>query len=401
MLQGKKVLLAVCGSIAAYKAANLIRLLTKSGAEVKVIMTASACGFISPLTLSTLSGNPVNIDFVQDHESGVWNSHVELGLWADLMVVAPASANSIAKSAQGICDNYLQAVYLSARCPVWFAPAMDLDMWAHPSTQGNIQTLKKFGNKILEPGTGALASGLEGKGRMMEPEEIANAIEMHFNANARFKGKHILITAGPTYEAIDPVRFIGNRSSGKMGYAIAEQLANEGASVTLISGPTALQVASPSITLIKVESAAEMKSKVADCFPTCNAAIFSAAVADYTPVLVANEKIKKKDQRFDLSLQKTEDIAAYCGKLKKNDQFIVGFALETNQEEDNALLKLKSKNQDVIVLNSLRDAGAGFAGDTNKITLYTAKGSKKKFELKSKREVAEDIINTMYEEWLA
>ena len=401
MLQGKKVLLAVCGSIAAYKAANLIRLLTKSGAEVKVIMTTSACGFITPLTLSTLSGNPVNIDFVHDQTSGLWNSHVELGLWADLMVVAPASANTLSKAAHGICDNFLQAVYLSAKCPVWFAPAMDLDMWVHPSTQQNIQALQNFGNLILEPGVGALASGLEGKGRMMEPEDILDSVHAFFSTGKRFQGNKILITAGPTYEAIDPVRFIGNRSSGKMGYAIAEELAAQGATVILISGPTALNVEHSSIQKHNVESAFEMKTKVAEYFDGCDAAIFSAAVADYTPVQVADQKIKKKDQRFDLSLQKTEDIAAYCGTKKKDSQFIVGFALETNQEEENALSKLKSKNQDMVVLNSLKDEGAGFAGDTNKITIYTAKGSKKSFELKSKKAVAVDIINTLYDSWLA
>ncbi len=399
MLQGKKVLLAVCGSIAAYKAATLVRLLTKSGAEVKVVMTASACGFITPLTLSTLSGHPVRLDFVDDQDSGLWNSHVEMGLWADLMIVAPASANSLAKAAQGICDNYLQAVYLSARCPVWWAPAMDLDMWAHPATQQNITTLQSFGNRILEPGTGALASGLEGKGRMMEPEDVHAAVVSFFYVAQVFQGKTVLVTAGPTYEAIDPVRFIGNRSSGKMGYAIAEELAQQGAEVILVSGPSSLLPQHTSITLYKVESAAEMKDKVLSYFDRCDAAVFSAAVADYTPVVVADQKIKKKDARFDLELKKTEDIAALCGAKKTNQQFIVGFALETQQEEANALAKMTSKNQDMIVLNSLQDSGAGFAGDTNKVSIYTAKGVKKTVELKSKTAVAKDIVQTMSESW--
>lgn len=401
MLQGKKVLLAVCGSIAAYKAALLVRLLTKSGAEVKVVMTASACDFITPLTLSTLSGHPVSIDFVHDQDSGLWNSHVDMGLWADLMIVAPASANTLAKAAQGICDNYLQAVYLSARCPVWWAPAMDLDMWAHPATQHNISALQSFGNRILEPSTGSLASGLEGKGRMMEPETIHEAIVAFFSVVQTFQGKTVLVTAGPTYEAIDPVRFIGNRSSGKMGYAIAEELASQGAKVILVSGPSSLAAHHPSIRLHKVESAAEMKDTVLSYFNQCHAAVFSAAVADYTPVEVAQQKIKKKDARFALELKKTEDIAAVCGAQKTQGQFIVGFALETQEEEANALAKMNAKRQDMIVLNSLQDPGAGFAGDTNKITIYTVQGVKKTFELKSKTAVAQDIVHMMSESWLA
>jgi len=401
MLQGKKVLLAVCGSIAAYKAANLIRLLTKSGAEVKVIMTASACDFITPLTLATLSGNPVSTDFVHDPESGVWNSHVEMGLWADLMLVAPASANTVAKAAQGICDNFLQAVYLSARCPVWWAPAMDLDMWMHESTQANIKTLASFGDRILQPGTGSLASGLEGKGRLMEPEELHGHVVSFFEEHKRLQGKIILVTAGPTYEAIDPVRFIGNRSTGKMGYALAEELADQGAKVILISGPTSLVISDASIHRIDVESAAEMKNQVLAHFERCDAAVFSAAVADYTPVEVAHQKIKKKDLRFDLALEKTEDIAALCGAKKKAQQFIVGFALETEHEEANALAKMNAKNQNMIVLNSLQDAGAGFASDTNKITVFTDNGGKRTFELKTKKAVAKDIIDVMFASWLA
>ncbi len=400
MLQGKKVLLGVCGSIAAYKAAHLIRLLTKSGAEVRVIMTASAFDFITPLTLSTLSNYPVSSEFTHDKASGLWNSHVEMGLWADLMIIAPASANSLAKAAQGICDNYLQAVYLSARCPVWWAPAMDLDMWQHPATQSNIQKLQTYGNRILDPGTGPLASGLEGKGRMMEPEQIAEVIQQHFVTSGKLSGKKILVTAGPTYEPIDPVRFIGNRSSGKMGYAIAEELAKEGAEVFLISGPSVVKTIHPGIILHKVESAAQMKDQVMAYFDQSDAAVFSAAVADYTPETVADQKIKKKEDRFAIDLIKTVDIAAACGAKKKSGQFLVGFALETEQEEANALKKMSAKNQDLIVLNSLRDAGAGFSGDTNKISIYTASGLKEAYDLKSKDEVAKDIVQKICLEWL-
>jgi phosphopantothenoylcysteine decarboxylase/phosphopantothenate--cysteine ligase len=400
MLQGKKVLLGVCGSIAAYKAAHLIRLLTKSGAEIRVIMTTSAFDFITPLTLSTLSNNPVSSEFTPDKASGLWNSHVEMGLWADLMVIAPATANSLAKSAQGICDHYLQAVYLSARCPVWWAPAMDLDMWQHPSTQSNILKLQSYGNRILDPGTGLLASGLEGKGRMMEPEQIAEAIEVYFGKSRKLVGKKILVTAGPTYEPIDPVRFIGNRSSGKMGYAIAEELAGEGAEVYLISGPSSVKVIHPRIVLYKVESAAQMKDQVMAWFDKSDAAIFTAAVADYTAETVADQKIKKKEERFAIDLVKTVDIAAACGAKKKSGQFLVGFALETEEEEANALKKMAAKKQDMIVLNSLRDAGAGFSGDTNKISIYTASGQKEEFDLKSKAEVAKDIVQKICQEWL-
>jgi phosphopantothenoylcysteine decarboxylase/phosphopantothenate--cysteine ligase len=400
MLQGKKVLLGVCGSIAAYKSAHLIRLLTKSGAEVRVIMTASASDFITPLTLSTLSNYPVSSEFTHDKASGLWNSHVEMGLWADLMIIAPASANSLAKAAQGICDNYLQAVYLSARCPVWWAPAMDLDMWLHPATQTNIQLLQSYGNRILDPGTGPLASGLEGKGRMMEPEQIAEVVQQYFQASAKLSGKKIIVTAGPTYEPIDPVRFIGNRSSGKMGYAIAEELAQEGAEVYLISGPSQVKPVHKGIVLHQVESAAEMKDQVMIYFDQCDGAVFSAAVADYTPETVADQKIKKKEDRFAIDLVKTVDIAAACGAKKKNGQFLVGFALETEQEEANALKKMSSKKQDMIVLNSLRDAGAGFSGDNNKISIYTSGGQKVEFGLKSKTEVAKDIVQKICQEWL-
>lgn len=400
MLQGKKVLLGVCGSIAAYKAAHLIRLLTKSGAEVRVIMTASASDFITPLTLSTLSNYPVSSEFTHDKASGLWNSHVEMGLWADLFIIAPASANSLAKAAQGICDNYLQAVYLSARCPVWWAPAMDLDMWQHPSTQTNIQKLQSYGNRILDPGTGPLASGLEGKGRMMEPEQIAEVVQQYFNVSGKLAGKKIIVTAGPTYEPIDPVRFIGNRSSGKMGYAIAEELAHEGAEVYLISGPSQVKSVHKGIVLHQVESAAQMKDQVLQYFDQCDAAIFSAAVADYTPETVADQKIKKKEDRFAIEVVKTIDIAAACGAKKKSGQFLVGFALETEHEEANALKKMFSKKQDMIVLNSLRDPGAGFSGDTNKISIYTSSGEKVAFGLKSKNEVAKDIVQKICQEWL-
>jgi phosphopantothenoylcysteine decarboxylase/phosphopantothenate--cysteine ligase len=398
MLKNKKIVVAICGSIAAYKSATLVRLLLKSGAEVRVIMTPSACDFITPLTLSTLSNYPVYTDFFIDEHKTAWNNHVELGLWADLMIVAPASASTIGKAVSGISDNFLLAVYLSAKCPVWWAPAMDLDMWKHESTQQNIQTLIQRGNKVLEPGTGLLASGLEGKGRMMEPEDIALQVEQHLGTIARFQNKKILITAGPTYEAIDPVRFIGNRSTGKMGYAIAEALYEQGAEVTVISGPTALSL-SKGIHVVHVESAQQMLLAVQEQFQNQDAAIFSAAVADYTPELVADQKIKKQEQAFSLQLQKTTDIAAWCGEAKKR-QFLVGFALETENEREYALSKMKRKNQDMIVLNSLNDKGAGFASDTNKITVFSQRDQQYTFELKSKVEVANDIIDIIYQEWI-
>jgi phosphopantothenoylcysteine decarboxylase / phosphopantothenate---cysteine ligase len=396
MLAGKKILLGVTGSIAAYKSAVLTRLLVKAGAEVKVLMTASAHDFITPLTLSTLSKNPVLTDFVKNR-SGEWNNHVELGLWANAMVVAPASANTMAKMANGICDNLLLAVYLSARCPVFFSPAMDLDMLQHPSTKENIARLQSFGNRIIDPTFGELASGLVGLGRMAEPEEIVRHLEQHFSSSGRLSGKKVLVTAGPTHEAIDPVRFIGNHSSGKMGFAIAEALANEGASVNLVTGPTQQHTQHPLIYVKAVTSAEEMYNACTQLFPTTDITVLSAAVADYKPTVRADQKIKKKDDVLTLELTKTHDIAASLGKLKHNGQVIVGFALETEQENANALKKLESKNFDLIVLNSLNDPGAGFGHDTNKITIIDRKQQQKSFELKNKKEVAQDIVNAIIE----
>jgi phosphopantothenoylcysteine decarboxylase/phosphopantothenate--cysteine ligase len=396
MLAGKKILLGVTGSIAAYKSAVLTRLLVKAGAEVKVLMTASAHDFITSLTLSTLSKNPVLTDFVRN-KSGEWNNHVELGLWADAMVVAPASANTMAKMANGICDNLLLAVYLSARCPVFFSPAMDLDMLQHPSTKENIARLQSFGNRIIDPTFGELASGLVGLGRMAEPEEIIRHLEQHFSRSGRLSGKKVLVTAGPTHEAIDPVRFIGNHSSGKMGFAIAEALANEGASVNLITGPTQQHTQHPLISVKAVTSAEEMYNACTQLFPTTDITVLSAAVADYKPTVRADQKIKKKEDVLTLELTKTHDIAASLGKLKHNGQVIVGFALETEQENANALKKLESKNFDLIVLNSLNDPGAGFGHDTNKITIIDRKQQQKSFALKNKKEVAQDIVNAIIE----
>lgn len=394
MLQGKKIVLGITGSIAAYKSAVLTRLLVKAGAEVKVVMTDSAKTFITPLTLSTLSKHPVLSEFIKD-ESGQWNNHVDLGLWADAMIIAPASANTIAKMASGRCDNLLMAVYLSARCPVFLAPAMDLDMLQHDATQENLTKITSFGNRILDPTYGELASGLVGTGRMAEPEEIIAELEDFFSKSNALKGKNILVTAGPTHEAIDPVRFIGNHSSGKMGFAIAESLANLGATVTLVSGPTSLYTSHPNVNVKKVMSAEEMYEACIAVFPKTDIAVLAAAVADYKPSVKANQKIKKKDETLTIELTKTKDIAASLGKLKRNDQVIVGFALETEQELENALKKLESKNFDLIVLNSLKDTGAGFGHDTNKITLIDSNHSVRSFELKNKKEVARDIVSAI------
>ena len=396
MFTGKKILLGISGSIAAYKAAVLTRLLVKAGAEVKVVMTPSAIEFITPLTISTLSKNPVLTEFVKD-KTGQWNNHVDLGLWADVLVIAPASANTIAKMANGQCDNLLLAVYLSARCPVFFAPAMDLDMLEHPSTKSNLERLKSFGNHLIQPVYGELASGLIGNGRMAEPEEIVEALQAFFSNDLPLKGKNVLVTAGPTYEAIDPVRFIGNHSSGKMGFAIAEALAAKGAKVNLISGPTQQQTTSKNISVQHVTSAEEMYNACSSIFPTTDIAVLSAAVADYKPTVRADQKIKKKDEILTLELTKTQDIAASLGKMKHNGQIIVGFALETEEEQSNALKKLESKNFDFIVLNSLNDQGAGFGHDTNKITIIGRDHKTKTFTLKSKKEVAGDIVNAIIE----
>jgi phosphopantothenoylcysteine decarboxylase / phosphopantothenate---cysteine ligase len=393
LLRHKKILLGVCGSIAAYKSALLVRALVKEEAEVQVVMTASASDFISKLTLSTLSKRPVYSEFVKD-ENGQWNNHVDLGLWADLMIIAPASANTIGKMATGLCDNLLSAVYLSAKCPVFVAPAMDLDMYKHSATQDNLQKLKSFGNRIIDAEFGELASGLVGTGRMAEPETIVNKIKEYFSNSSKLKGKKVLITAGPTYEPIDPVRFIGNHSTGKMGYRLAEIMYDFGADVTLVSGPTSLQ-APGGVKLISIKTASEMYEQVNRLFPDMDIAILSAAVADYTPEKVADKKIKKEDKDLDLKLSKTIDIAAAIGKNKKKGQFIAGFALETDNEIENAKGKLLSKNFDMVVLNSLNDQGAGFGHDTNKVTIITKDNKIIPFELKSKKEVAIDIVNTL------
>ena len=393
MLAGKKILLGVSGSIAAYKSVLLVRLLVKEGAEVKVVMTPAAHDFITPLTLATVSKNPVLTNFAKE-DTGVWNNHVDLGRWADILVIAPASANTLAKMATGVCDNLLLAVYLSARCPVFFAPAMDLDMLQHASTKNNIQKLAGWGNHQIDPGHGELASGLIGMGRMAEPEEILIKLKNHFNAPAPLTGKKALVTAGPTHEALDPVRFIGNNSSGKMGYAIAEELANKGAEVVLISGPTHLTTTHANIKLMRVTSAEEMYQACISNFDTCDIAVLSAAVADYKPATRADQKIKKLGATINLELVKTHDIAEELGKLKKK-QFVVGFALETENEKVNAQKKIAAKNFDLIVLNSLNDAGAGFGHDTNKITLIDKKNQATEFILKSKKEVAADIVNAI------
>lgn len=396
MLHGKKIILGITGSIAAYKAAILVRLLVKAGAEVKVIMTDSAKDFITPLTLSTLSKHPVLSEFIKDN-TGQWNNHVELGLWADAMIIAPASANTVGKMANGICDNLLLAVYLSARCPVMLAPAMDLDMLQHASTKNNLEKLKQFGNLIIDPTYGELASGLTGTGRMAEPEEILTYLAEFFNKKLPLSGKTALVTAGPTYEAIDPVRFIGNHSSGKMGFALAESLANQGAKVHLIAGPTSLHTMHTGIHVQQVTSAEEMYNACVDVFPKTDIAVFAAAVADYKPSTKAEQKIKKQDKTLSIELVKTHDIAATLGKQKSSGQFIVGFALETENEKVNAFKKLESKNFDLIVLNSLNDTGAGFGHDTNKISIIDRQQQVRSFGLKSKKELAEDIIQVIVE----
>jgi phosphopantothenoylcysteine decarboxylase/phosphopantothenate--cysteine ligase len=392
VLKDKHIIIGITGSIAAYKAAILIRLLVKAGAEVKVIMTPMAKQFITPLTLATLAKNPILVDFYNP-ENGDWNSHVDLGMWADLYLIAPASANTIGKMANGIADNLLLTTYLSAKCPVCVAPAMDLDMYAHPANLKNIETLKSYGNKIIEPASGELASGLMGKGRMEEPEAIVKYIEDFFFQPLELRGKHFLVTAGPTYEAIDPVRFIGNWSSGKMGYALAEELANRGANVTLVSGPTNLPTINPNINRINVISAEQMYQKCVEEFPNTNGAIMCAAVADYRPESYSDVKIKRKSDDLTINLTPNKDIAAELGKMKTAKQVLVGFALETNEEEQNSIKKLKSKSLDFIVLNSLRDKGAGFHHDTNKISIIFKDGNIEHFDLKSKAEVAQDIVN--------
>jgi phosphopantothenoylcysteine decarboxylase/phosphopantothenate--cysteine ligase len=387
----KKILLGVCGSIAAYKSAVLVRLLVKAGADVRVVMTPEATAFITPLTLATLSKNPVLVDSY-DAATGQWNNHVDLGLWADLLLIAPASANTIAKLANGQCDNLLTTVYLSARCPVYLAPAMDLDMWKHPSVQANTIRLGTFGNTIIPPENGELASGLSGEGRMAEPEAIVAFLLDPRKKKAPLAGKRALVSAGPTYEAIDPVRFIGNHSSGKMGFAIAAELRRRGAEVILVSGPVALPDPGD-ISVIRVTSAEEMFRAMSEQFPKADITVMSAAVADYAPAEAAQSKIKKQDAGLTLQLTKTTDILYTLGTRKQPGQLLIGFALETDHEEENALGKLKKKNLDVIVLNSLNDAGAGFRGDQNKVTLIDANGGKTIFPLKTKTAVAADLCD--------
>ena len=391
MLENKKIVLGITGSIAAYKACILARLLIKKGAEVQVVMTPSAKEFITPLTLATLTQKPVVSEFF-DRRDGSWHSHVSLGLWADAMLVAPASASTIGKMANGIADNMLVTTYLSMRAPVFVAPAMDLDMYAHPSTQANLQKLQSYGNHIIEPGTGFLASKLEGKGRMEEPEKIVEALEQFFAQQQKLAGKKVLITAGPTYEKIDPVRFIGNYSSGKMGFALAEVCAEQGAEVTLVSGPVVLQAKHPGIRRIDVESAREMCEAATKHFPKADITILCAAVADFTPKTTADKKIKRKGDNLKLELQPTQDIAAALGAVKKKKQVLVGFALETDNELQNAQDKMERKNLDLIVLNSLQDKGAGFRVDTNKVTIIDRHNGLTAYDTKSKREVAEDIV---------
>ena len=390
MLEGKNIVLGICGSIAAYKSASLVRLLVKAGANVQVVMTPDATNFITPLTLSTLSKNPVYHQYFEP-ETGEWNNHVELALWADVLLIAPASANTLAKMATGLVDNLLTAVYLSAKCPVYFAPAMDLDMWKHTTTTQNVEQLQSFGNILIPPGNGELASGLQGEGRMAEPEDIIAILSADIKKKLPLVNYKALVTAGPTYEAIDPVRFIGNHSSGKMGFAIADELAAMGADVMLIAGPSAQKNKQRSVKRIDVTSAAEMLEQCRQHFTTSNICVMSAAVADYTPVTIARQKIKKQDAGLNIDLKKTTDILKTLGELKRADQLLIGFALETNDEELNAIDKLKKKNLDFIVLNSLNDEGAGFKGDTNKITIIDRNLKKTSFDLKTKEEVAKDI----------
>ena len=381
------------GGIAAYKSAVLVRELKKQGAEVKVVMTEMAKKFITPLTMATLSQNPVLVDFF-DPENGAWNSHVSLGLWSDMYVIVPATANTIAKMATGVADNLLLTTYLSARCPVMIAPAMDLDMMAHPATQQNIETLRQRGVIIIDPDEGFLASGLSGKGRMAEPESIARAVSDYFcSKEGSLLGRRILITAGPTYEKIDPVRFIGNYSSGKMGYAIADALGWRGATVELVSGPVQVKAKCGNVKVTKVESAVQMRDAATALFPDCDGAVLSAAVADFAPKSVADVKIKRKGDDLKIELAPNPDIAATLGKMKKPSQFLAGFALETNDEMSNAKAKLQAKNLDFIVLNSLQDKGAGFMVDTNKVSIIDVSGAVSDFPLKSKLEVAEDIAD--------
>lgn len=398
VLNGKKILLGVTGGIAAYKTASLVRLFIKAGAQVQVVMTPASKDFVTPLTLSTLSKNPVFSEFYnEEDENALWNNHVELGLWADLMIIAPATANTLAKMANGNCDNLLMATYLSAKCPVYFAPAMDLDMYKHPTSIDNFHKLQLFGNIMIPAESGELASGLSGEGRMAEPENIIAFLENDILQKLPLKGKKILITAGPTYEAIDPVRFIGNHSSGKMGFDIANQAVQLGAEVILISGPTHLSVNNSGINLVRVQSAEQMFHQCHLYFNEVDVAIAAAAVADYRPKVVANQKIKKSESNFSIELEKTKDILASLGEIKKH-QFLVGFALETENEIEHAKLKIQKKNLDLIVLNSLNDEGAGFGKTTNKVTFIDKSFQIEPIPLKSKEDVAKDILKKIIQQ---
>jgi len=396
MLEGKKIILGITGSIAAYKSAYLLRLLVREKAEVQVLMTKAAKEFITPVTMSALSGKPVLGEFFESND-GTWHSHVDLGLWADLMLIAPASANTMGKMAAGICDNLLLTTYLSAKCPVFIAPAMDLDMFRHPANQASMKKLQEYGATIIEPATGELASGLSGKGRMEEPEQIVEQIKEFFESREEkpLKGKKVLITAGPTYEKLDPVRFIGNYSSGKMGFAIAEEAAAKGADVILVAGPVKQKAEHKRIERIDVETAAEMKDACEKIFPDVDVAVMAAAVADYTPKTTAENKMKRTGDSLVLELVPTTDIAAMLGNMKRDEQLLVGFALETSDARKNAAYKLKRKNLDFIVLNSLEDEGAGFMVDTNKITIIDRENKIEEFPLKSKQEVAADIVDRL------
>lgn len=397
MLKGKHIILGICGGIAAYKSAYLLRLLIKAGAEVQVVITPAGKEFITPVTLSALSGKPVISEFFTAN-TGSWNSHVDLGLWADAMVIAPATASTIGKMANGVADNMLVTTYLSAKAPVFVAPAMDLDMFAHPSTQRNLQLLRQYGNHIIEPASGELASHLVGKGRMEEPENIVKVLEEYFAASQSLAGKRIMVTAGPTYEKIDPVRYIGNYSSGKMGYAIAEECASRGAEVVIISGPVSLKAENQSIKVVDVESAQEMYDASVKEFPRCDAAIMCAAVADYCVENQSSHKIKREhDELPVIRLKKNPDIAASLGTMKSDRQVLAGFALETDNEDANAVEKLHRKHLDFIVLNSLTEPGAGFKTDTNKVTIIDNTGNRRVYDLKSKRLVAKDIVDVLIE----
>lgn len=399
VLSGKKIVLGVSGGIAAYKTASLVRLLIKAGADVRVVMTPASKDFVTPLTLSTLSKNPVVSTFYNEEDNdALWNNHVELGLWADFMLVAPATANTLSKMANGTCDNLLIATYLSAKCPVYFAPAMDLDMYLHPSTLKSFELLQNFGNIMIPAETGELASGLSGQGRMAEPENIVAFIEADIQEKLPLKGKKILVTAGPTYEAIDPVRFIGNHSSGKMGFDIAEKAANSGAEIILISGPTHLRINHPWIQTIFVTSAQQMYEACHEHFPNVNVAIAAAAVADYKPKNPATQKIKKAEATLTIELEKTKDILASLGQIKKH-QLLIGFALETENEIENAKAKIAKKNLDFIVLNSLNDEGAGFKTQTNKVTFIDSNFAIESMDLKPKEEVAEDIVKKIIQHY--